>query len=60
VRLIGPDGSTHEGRGVLDAERMQARFEIDPAWLAWGVNIVEVKTTEASHFPLRRYTLELR
>ena len=60
VRLYGPDGSVREDQGALGEGRTSARYEIDPAWLAPGRYVIEVKTTERSHFPLRRYALEVR
>ena len=61
VRLIGPDGRVLETVGALDTDdRRSARVEIDPAFLRPGRYVVEMKTTERSHFPLRRYALEVR
>ena len=60
VRLLGPGGFVREGQGVLGEGRTSARYEIDAAWLAPGRYVIEVKTTEQSHFPLRRYALEVR
>jgi len=60
VRILAPDGRIHEGQGGLGADRMDARFELDPAFLLPGRYVVEVKTTELSHFPLRRYAIEVR
>ncbi len=54
-------------RRVLDLQaavavdgRMSARLEIEPGWLLPGSYLVEVRTTERSHFPIRRYPLEVR
>ena len=61
VRILAAEGGRSlEGLGSLGDERTDARFEIDPAFLLPGRYIVEVKTTELSHFPLRRYVLEVR
>src|SRR5262245_53662006 len=60
VRLLGPDGFVRLGAGVLGEGRVSARYEIDPAWLKPGRYVIEVQTTELSHFPLRRYALEVR
>jgi hypothetical protein len=60
VRLIGPGGFVRHGEGAVGEGRASARYEIDPTWLAPGRYIIEVKTTEPSHFPLRRYALEVR
>ena len=61
VRVLSLDSRVFEGQGILGSDLADARFEIDPAFLATpGRYIVEVKTTEQSHFPLRRYALEVR
>jgi hypothetical protein len=62
VRILdAEDGKRNvEGRAILGAGRSEARFEIDPSFLHPGRYIVEVKTTEPSPLPLRRYVLEVR
>jgi hypothetical protein len=61
VRVFSQDRRVFEGKGVLGEALTDARFEIDPAFLSVpGRYVVEVKTTEISHFPLRRYALEVR
>src|SRR5262245_25244563 len=60
VRLLGPDGVVREGQGALGEGRASARYEIDAAWLRPGRYVIEVSTTEQSHFPIRRYALEVR
>jgi len=62
VRVIAAaDSRVFEGQGILGDGLSDARFEIDPAFLrAPGRYIVEVQTTELSHFPVRRYALEVR
>lgn len=60
VRIISPDSQVIEGAGTLEGDRQQVRFEFDPAFLHPGRYIVEVRTTEMSHFPLRRYAIEVR
>jgi hypothetical protein len=61
VRVLSLDSRVFEGQGILGSDLADARFEIDPAFLATpGRYIVEVKTTELSHFPLRRYAIEVR
>lgn len=60
VRIAAADGRVQELQGALDADRGAALLELDPAWLTPGVYLVEVKTTERSHIPLRRYVLEVR
>ena len=60
VRILATDGRMLHARGPLaEPDRMSTRVEIDPEWLTPGRYIVEVKTTERSHFPLRRYALEV-
>lgn len=60
VRVVSTDSRVFEGQGILGEGLADARFEIDPAFLVPGRYIVEVKTTEQSHFPLRRYVVEVR
>jgi hypothetical protein len=58
VRLISqPDHRILELDGRLSDDRSAAAIEIDPAYLAPGEYLVEVETTERSHFPLRRYAI---
>jgi len=56
-----------EGRVPLDLsaairgeDRRTARVEIEAGWLSPGRYVIEVQTTERTHFPLRRYALEIR
>jgi hypothetical protein len=44
----------------LAADRRAASVEIDADWLSPGRYIVEVHTTERTHFPLRRYAFEIQ
>jgi hypothetical protein len=60
VRVISPEGRIFEGQGVLGEGRSNARFEIDPAFFKPGRYLVEIKTTEMTHFPLRRFLIEVR
>ena len=61
VRVFSADRRVFEGQGILGEGLADARFEIDPAFLSTpGRYVVEMKTTELSHFPLRRYGLEVR
>ena len=61
TRLIAPDGRQLQlGAELAFEDRSRARLSIDPAWLTPGRYLVEVKTTEATHFPLRRYVLDVR
>ena len=60
VRVISDDGRVIELEGPVDAAtRTKATLRIDPEWLTPGRYVVEVKTTERSHFPLRRYVIEV-
>jgi ADP-ribose pyrophosphatase YjhB (NUDIX family) len=60
VRIYAADGRASATQGLLGDDRLDARVEIDPASLAPGRNIVEVQVTEFSHFPMRRYAIEVR
>ena len=60
VRVVSPDRGVYEGQGVLDESRSDARFEIDPAFFKPGRYLVEIKTTEMTHFPLRRFLIDVR
>jgi hypothetical protein len=45
---------------ILGEDRHIARVEIEANWLSPGRYVIEVRTTERTHFPLRRYALEVR
>jgi len=61
VRVISEDRRVLEGEGALGEGLADARFEIDSAFLTRpGRYVIEIKTTELSHFPLRRYALVVR
>jgi hypothetical protein len=62
VRVISmEDRRILEGQGILGEDRSDARFELDPGFLSIpGRYVVEVKTTEISHFPMRRFGIEVR
>jgi hypothetical protein len=60
ARVIGTDGRALDLTGALGADRLDARVEIDPTFLARGRYMVEVVTTEQSHFPRRRYVIEVK
>ena len=58
ARVIAPDGRLLEQQAPVEAsERRTASLTLDSEWLRPGRYIVEVKTTERSHFPLRRYAV---
>ena len=60
VRFLVRNAAPHLGSAALSTDRTSARFDVDPAWLEPGRYVVEVKTTEPSHFPVRRYAIEVR
>lgn len=60
VRVLATDGRIFEVQARLGAERKEVSFELDPAFLKPGRYVVEVKTSELSHLPLRRYVIEVR
>jgi hypothetical protein len=60
VRIASVDGRELLLEGHLGDDRKDARLEIDPAFLTPGTYLVEMKTSEYSHFPLRRYVVEVR
>ena len=61
VRLLAEGREPFEAPAAIVGEaRDRARVEVPPGWLAAGRVVVEVKTTEKTHFPLRRYALEIR
>ena len=45
---------------VVGDERETARIQIPAEFLTRDLYLIEIKTTEKSHFPLRRYRLEVR
>jgi hypothetical protein len=61
VRIASEDGRVLDAQGGLEGERQDARVEVDPEFLSRpGRYLVEVRTTEQSPFPLRRYVIEVR
>jgi hypothetical protein len=62
VRLIAEDGRVLEVMGAVAKDgRERAAVPIEANWLNRpGRYIVEVKTTEKTHMPLRRYAIEVR
>jgi len=61
VRVLAPDGRQLETRApVLGGDRRGVALELDPDWLRPGRYLVELETTEKTHFPLRRYVVEVR
>lgn len=62
VRILADDGRILETTGVVhEDDPTRARVEIEAGWLNRpGRYIVELKTKERTHFPLRRYAIQLR
>ena len=62
VRVMSEDGRVLElDAAVGKADRAIATVEIAGAWLAsTGRYMVELRTLEPSHFPIRRYVVEVR
>jgi hypothetical protein len=58
--IYAADGRVLELEGVLGDDRLDARVEIDSSFLTPGRYLVDVKTTEATHFPIRRYVLDVK
>lgn len=50
-------GRSPTGEGA--EEGGTARLEIEEGWLTPGTYLIYLKTTEKSHFPLRRYPIEV-
>lgn len=57
VRIIATDGRILELEGALADDRMTTSIEVPTEFLSPGRYMVEVKTTELTHFPLRRYVI---
>lgn len=60
VRVVAPDGRLLHAEGSIGANPGSVGLALDTAWLLPGRYVIEVKTVERSHFPLRRYALEVR
>jgi len=60
VRIASVDGRRLETTAAPAAGSGSGlRLEIDPEWLTPGLYMIEVRTAEKTHFPLRRYVLEV-
>jgi hypothetical protein len=60
VKITSVDGRQIEAIGLPAAgSGTGLRFEIDPTWLKPGRYLIEVRTAEKIHLPLRRYVLEV-
>jgi len=62
VRIIAADGRVLETTAIPASDTHQsARLEIDAGWLTPpGRYVVEIKTSERTPIPLRRYAIEVR
>ncbi len=62
VRVLATDGRILETTGVVyEDDPTRVSVEIEAGWLdSPGRYIVELKTKERTHFPLRRYAFEVR
>jgi hypothetical protein len=61
VRLISqPDHRILEISGAVESGRTAATIAVDSGYLQPGTYLVEMETTERSHFPLRRYFIIVR
>jgi hypothetical protein len=62
VRIVSGDGTRQLEllAAPLAGPGSGVALHLDPAWLIPDRYLIEVTTAEATHFPLRRYVLELR
>jgi len=60
LRVIAADGRVLETVVQRGERADELRLPLDPAWLLPGRYVIEVRTLERSHFPLRRFALEVR
>ena len=61
VVIASEDGrSLTTTAAILPGSGTGVYLEIDPRWLEPGRYMVSVSTAEPSHFPVRRYVLEIR
>ena len=45
---------------AVSDDRNSVRIAVPPGWLSPERYVIEIKTTEKTHFPLRRYAVEVR
>jgi predicted phage tail protein len=58
---IVTEGRTHDLSATVAGEAADlAQVEIEADWLTPGRYVIEIHTSERSHFPLRRYAIEVR
>lgn len=60
VKVTAPDGRVLETLGSATDPADGLRLAIDPAWLTPGRYVIEVRTLDRSHLPLRRFALLVR
>lgn len=60
VRVTAVSGETLEISGSVKADRTSAAIEIPRSFAIPGRYMIEVRTTEQTHFPARRYVIELQ
>ena len=61
VVIACTDGRRLETQAAIPAgPGTGVHLEVDPSWLEPGVCMISVTTAEPSHFPFRRYVLEIR
>jgi hypothetical protein len=61
ARVVASDGRAVESQAAVRGDDpRRAQMAVPTAWLEPGRYLVEVRTDETSHFPLRRYALEIR
>jgi hypothetical protein len=60
VRLVSQDQRVLEISGAVESGRTAATIDVDSGYLQPGSYLVEIETTERSHFPLRRYFIIVR
>lgn len=60
VRVISGTGALLELDAVVAADRATATLDLPRSFLEPGRYLIEVRTTEKSHFPLRRYVVEVK
>jgi len=61
VQVASTDGRALQTVATIEpGEGSGVRIQLDAAWLAPGRYMIQVETNEKTHFPLRRYVLEVR
>lgn len=61
ARIVDEDGRMLKTEATVQGEgKESANLEIETDWLSPGRYLIHLTTQESSHFPLRRYPLEVR